>query len=291
MYWLKKNLPKIVVAPSFAVILWFVYGFIGWTFYISLTKSKLLPNYEFWGIHQYVRLWQMPRWHIAVENLFIFTTLFIILCIFIGVILSIFLDQKIRSEGVIKTIYLYPMALSFIVTGTAWKWILNPTMGIEKFAHQIGFENFQFDWLVTPGMSIYTIVIAGVWQSSGFIMAIFLAGLRSIDDEVIKAAKVDGASTFSIYIKIVLPMMRPVFMSAIVILVHLSIKSYDLVIALTAGGPGISSDMPAVFMTKMAFGRSEVGLASASAIMMFATVSAIIVPYLYSELRREQDAK
>ena len=291
MYWLKKNLPKIVVAPSFAVILWFVYGFIGWTFYISLTKSKLLPNYEFWGIHQYVRLWQMPRWHIAVENLFIFTSLFIILCIFIGVILSIFLDQKIRSEGVIKTIYLYPMALSFIVTGTAWKWILNPTMGIEKFAHQIGFENFQFDWLVTPGMSIYTVVIAGVWQSSGFIMAIFLAGLRSIDDEVIKAAKVDGASTFSIYTKIVLPMMRPVFMSAIVILVHLSIKSYDLVIALTAGGPGISSDMPAVFMTKMAFGRSEVGLASASAIMMFATVSAIIVPYLYSELRREQDAK
>ena len=291
MYWLKKNLPKIVVAPSFAVVLWFVYGFIGWTLYISFTKSKLLPNYEFWGIHQYVRLWQMPRWHIAVENLFIFKNLFIILCIFIGVILSIFLDQKIRSEGVIKTIYLYPMALSFIVTGTAWKWILNPTMGIEKFAHQIGFENFQFDWLVTPGMSIYTIVIAGVWQSSGFIMAIFLAGLRSIDDEVIKAAKVDGASTFSIYIKIVLPMMRPVFMSAIVILVHLSIKSYDLVIALTAGGPGISSDMPAVFMTKMAFGRSEVGLASASAIMMFATVSAIIVPYLYSELRREQDAK
>ena len=291
MYWLKKNLPKIVVAPSFAVVLWFVYGFIGWTFYISLTKSKLLPNYEFWGIHQYIRLWQMPRWHIAVENLFIFTSLFIILCIFIGVILSIFLDQKIRTEGVIKTIYLYPMALSFIVTGTAWKWILNPTMGIEKFAHQIGFENFQFDWLVTPGMSIYTIVIAGVWQSSGFIMAIFLAGLRSIDDEVIKAAKVDGASTFSIYTKIVLPMMRPVFMSAIVILVHLSIKSYDLVIALTAGGPGISSDMPAVFMTKMAFGRSEVGLASASAIMMFATVSAIIVPYLYSELRREQDAK
>ena len=162
MDWLKKNLPKIVVAPSFAVILWFVYGFIAWTFYVSLTKSKLLPNYEFWGIHQYVRLWQMPRWHIAVENLFIFTILFIVLCIFIGVILSIFLDQKIRSEGVIKTIYLYPMALSFIVTGTAWKWILNPTMGIEKFMNQIGFENFQFDWLVTPGMSIYTIVIAGV---------------------------------------------------------------------------------------------------------------------------------
>ena len=291
MDWLKKNLPKIVVAPSFAVLLWFIYGFIGWTFYISLTKSKMLPSYDFWGFHQYIRLWQMPRWHIAVENLFIFTTLFIILCIVIGVILSIFLDQKIRSEGVIKTIYLYPMALSFIVTGTAWRWILNPSLGIEKFAQDIGFETFTFDWLVTPGMSIYTIVIAGVWQSSGFIMAIFLAGLRSVDDEIIKAAKIDGAGIVSVYTKIILPMMRPVFMSALVILVHLAIKSYDLVIALTAGGPGISSDMPAVFMTQMAFHRSEIGLASASAIMMFLTVSAIVVPYLYSELKREDDRK
>jgi len=183
------------------------------------------------------------------------------------------------------------MALSFIVTGTAWKWILNPTLGIEKLAHDIGFANFNFDWLVTPEMSIYTIVIAGVWQSSGFIMAIFLAGLRSIDDEIIKAAKIDGADLIALYGKIILPMMRPVFMSAIVILVHLAIKSYDLVIALTAGGPGISSDMPAVFMTAMAFHRSEMGLASASAIMMFITVSAIVVPYLYSELRKEDAAK
>jgi glucose/mannose transport system permease protein len=291
MEWLKKNLPKIVLAPSFAALIWFVYGFIVWTIYISMTKSKILPVYKFWGVDQYFRLWSMPRWHIAVENLFIFTTFFIILCILIGITLAILLDQKIRAEGFLKTIYLYPMALSFIVTGTAWKWILNPTLGIEKFVHDIGFQNFNFDWLVTPGMSIYTIVIAGVWQSSGFIMAIFLAGLRSVDDEVVKAAKVDGAGPFSIYIKIILPMMRPVFMSAIVILVHLSIKSYDLVIALTAGGPGISSDMPAVFMSKMAFGRSEIGLASASAIMMFVTVSAIIVPYLYSELRRENHAR
>ena len=179
------------------------------------------------------------------------------------------------------------MALSFIVTGTAWKWILNPTMGIEKFVHQLGFESFQFDWLVTPGMSIYTIVIAGVWQSSGFIMAIFLAGLRSIDDEVIKAAKVDGASTLSIYIKIVLPMMRPVFFTSFVILVHISIKSYDLIVALTQGGPGISTTMPALFMTQAAFHKSQVGLSAASAMMMFMAVAAVIIPYLYSELRRE----
>ena len=287
MVWLKRNLPKIVISPSFALLVWFVYGFILWTLYISFTKSKILPNYNFWGIGQYFRLWSMDRWHVSVTNLFIYTSLFLILCILIGIILAILLDQKIRAEGFLRTIYLYPMALSFIVTGTAWKWILNPTLGIEKFFIDIGFENFTFDWLTTPGMSIYTIVIAGVWQSSGFIMAIFLAGLRSVDDEIIKAAKIDGAGVVSIYTKIILPMMRPVFMSAVVILVHLAIKSYDLVSALTAGGPGTSSDMPAVFMTQYAFHRSEIGLASSSAIMMFLTVTAIVIPYLYSELKRE----
>ena len=288
-YWLQKNLPKIVISPSFAVILWFVYGFVLWTFYISLTKSKMLPRYEFWGIDQHFRLWSNPRWFIAVENLLIFTVLFVVICILIGILLSILLDQKIRAEGFLRTIYLYPMALSFIVTGTAWKWMLNPSMGIEKLFTDWGFTDFTFDWLVNRDMSIYTIVIAAVWQSSGFVMALFLAGLRSIDDEIIKAAKIDGASLYSIYITIILPMMRPVFMSSIVILLHISIKSYDLVIALTAGGPGISSDMPAVFMTQMAFHRSEIGLASASAVMMFLTVLAVVVPYLYSELRR-QDA-
>ncbi len=288
-YWLQKNLPKIVIAPSFAVILWFVYGFVLWTFYISLTKSKMLPRYEFWGFEQHFRLWSSPRWFNAVENLLIFTVLFVAICLLIGIILSILLDQKIRAEGFLRTVYLYPMALSFIVTGTAWKWMLNPSMGIEKLFTDWGFTDFTFDWLVNRDMSIYTIVIAAVWQSSGFVMALFLAGLRSIDDEIVKAAKIDGASLYSIYITIMLPMMRPVFMSSIVILLHISIKSYDLVIALTAGGPGISSDMPAVFMTQMAFHRSEIGLASASAVMMFLTVLAIVVPYLYSELRR-QDA-
>ena len=288
-YWLQKNLPRIVISPSFAVILWFVYGFILWTFYVSFTKSKMLPRYDFWGIDQHFRLWSNPRWFTAVENLLIFTVLFVVICILIGILLSILLDQKIRAEGFLRTIYLYPMALSFIVTGTAWKWMLNPTMGIEKLVTDWGFTDFTFDWLVSREMSIYTIVIAAVWQSSGFVMALFLAGLRSIDDEIVKAAKIDGASLYSIYITIILPMMRPVFMSAIVILLHISIKSYDLVVALTAGGPGISSDMPAVFMTQMAFHRSEIGLASASAVMMFLTVLAIIVPYLYSELRR-QDA-
>jgi len=288
-YWLQKNLPKIVISPSFAVILWFVYGFVLWTFYISLAKSKMLPRYVFWCFDQHFRLWSNPRWFNAVENLLIFTVLFVVICLLIVIILSILLDQKIRAEGFLRTVYLYPMALSFIVTGTAWKWMLNTSMGIEKLFTDWGFTNFTFDWLVNREMSIYTIVIAAVWQSSRFIMALFLAGLRSVDDEIVKAAKIDGASLYSIYITIILPMMRPVFMSSIVILLHISIKSYDLVIALTAGGPGISSDMPAVFMTQMAFHRSEIGLASASAVIMFLTVLAIVVPYLSSELTR-QDA-
>ncbi len=289
--WLQRSLPRIVLGPSFAMLLWFVYGFVLWTFYISFTKSKMLPKYDWWGIGQHLRLWTNLRWHTAIENLFIFTVLFLVLCIVIGIVLAIFLDQRIRAEGALRTVYLYPMALSFIVTGTAWKWMLNPTLGLQKLVQDMGFVDFTFDWLVNRDMSIYTIVIAGVWQSSGFVMALFLAGLRSIDDEIIKAAKIDGAALPSIYVKIVLPMMRPVFMSAVVVLLHISIKTYDLVVALTAGGPGTSSDMPAVFMTQMAFHRSEFGLAAASAVVMFMTVAAIVIPYLYSELRRQDDGR
>jgi glucose/mannose transport system permease protein len=179
------------------------------------------------------------------------------------------------------------MALSFIVTGTAWKWILNPTLGIQKMFIDWGFENFTFDWLVNREMAIYTIVIAGVWQSAGFVMALFLAGLRSVEDEIVKAAKIDGAGLFTVYWRILLPMMRPVFFTSFVILVHISIKSYDLIVALTQGGPGISTTMPALFMTQAAFHKSQVGLSAASAMMMFMAVAAVIIPYLYSELRRE----
>ena len=154
IYWIQKNLPRIVISPSFAVILWFVYGFILWTIYISFTKSKMLPRYEFWGTKQYFRLWSNMRWYTAVENLLIFTVLFVVICILIGILLSIMLDQKIRAEGFLRTVYLYPMALSFIVTGTAWKWMLNPTMGIQKVFRDWGFTNFTFDWLVNREMSI-----------------------------------------------------------------------------------------------------------------------------------------
>ncbi|MFC3162080.1 carbohydrate ABC transporter permease [Ciceribacter thiooxidans] len=283
---LERWLPQIVVSPLFATSLLFVYGFIAWTVYISFTKSGVMPNYTFSGLSQYIRLWTTPRWLVALENLFIFTSLFIIGCMVIGLLLAILLDQRIRSEGVVRTVYLYPMALSFIVTGTAWKWILNPTLGIEKIIQGLGFENFNFDWLVDPKMAIYTVVIAGIWQSSGYVMALFLAGLRSVDDEIIKAAAIDGAGPVRTYGSIILPIVRPVFFSAFVILSHLAIKSFDLVMALTGGGPGYATDVPATFMYSFAFQRSELGTAAASAVMMLVTITAIYVPYLYSELRR-----
>lgn len=283
---LQRWMPFIVVSPLFALSLFFVYGFIAWTVYISFTNSGVMPNYTLEGIGQYVRLWSTPRWYVALQNLFIFTSLFIVGCMIIGLLLAVLLDQRIRAEGFIRTIYLYPMALSFIVTGTAWKWILNPTLGIESFVRGMGFPNFNFDWLVDPQMAIYTVVIAGVWQSSGYVMALFLAGLRSVDDEILKAAAIDGAGPLRTYSSIILPIIRPVFFSSLIILSHLAIKSFDLVMALTAGGPGYATDMPATFMYSFAFQRSELGTAAASAVMMLVTITAIIIPYLYSELRR-----
>ncbi len=286
---LERHLPKMVLAPSFAAILLFVYGFIAWTAWVSLTRSRLLPKYDLSGFIQYERLFAAPRWDTALGNLFVFGILFILISMILGLLLAILLDQKIRTEGVIRTVYLYPMALSFIVTGTAWKWISNPGLGVQATVQSWGFENFTFDWLVNPDKAIYTIVIAAVWQASGFVMALFLAGLRSVDQEIIKAAQIDGIPTWRIYTSIIIPSMTPIFLSAFVVLAHLAIKSFDLVIALTGGGPGYATDLPATYMYAMAFSRGDIGQAASSAMIMMIVVFAIVVPYLYSELRAKND--
>ena len=286
---LERQLPKIVIAPSFLAVIIFVYGFIVWTSWVSLTKSKLMPKYDIAGFHQYERLFDSPRWEVAFSNMFIFGFLFIFISMFLGLLLAILLDQRIRVEGVIRTIYLYPMSLSLIVTGTAWKWILNPGLGIESSVKSLGFKNFTFDWLVNPDYAIYTVVIAGVWQASGFVMALFLAGLRSVDEEIIKAAQVDGVPTIRIYSSIIIPSMTPIFLSAFIVLTHLAIKSFDLVISLTGGGPGYATDLPATYMYTMAFSRGNIGQAASSAMIMMIVVFAIVVPYLYSELREKNE--
>ncbi|MQY42739.1 ABC transporter permease subunit [Epibacterium sp. SM1969] len=289
MKYLERNLPKIMLAPSFLVILIFVYGFIAWTGWVSLTRSRLLPKYDIVGFIQYERLFDSARWDTAFSNLFLFGALFIGISMILGLMLAIFLDQNIRAEGAIRTIYLYPMALSMIVTGTAWKWILNPGLGLEAMVRSWGFENFSFNWLVNSDMAIYTVVIAAIWQSSGFVMALFLAGLRSVDGEIIKAAQIDGIPTWRIYTAIVIPSMAPIFLSAFIVLAHLAIKSFDLVIALTGGGPGFATDLPATYMFSMAFSRGDIGQAASSAMVMMGVVFAIVVPYLYSELRAKND--
>ncbi len=283
---LEAALPKLVVAPAFVLGFAFIYGLMLWNGVLSVTGSRMLPNYEqFVGLAQYERLFEMERWWLALKNLGIFSVLYVGGSMALGLLLAIFLDQKVRGEGALRTIYLYPMALSFIVTGTAWKWILNPGLGLEKLFHDLGWESFAFDWLVQSDMAIYCVVIAGIWQSAGFAMALFLAGLRGIDDSIIRAAQIDGATLPQIYRRIILPMLRPVVFSTVLVLAHLSIKSFDLVMALTAGGPGYATDVPATFMFVMSFTRGQIGLGAASATMMLATVAAIVVPYLYSELR------
>jgi glucose/mannose transport system permease protein len=283
--WLQRALPKIVLAPSFAIILVVVYGFILFTGVLSFTDSKILPSFNWVGWQNYVKLWGFRNWITALQNLAIFGSLYILLCSAIGLFLAILIDQKIRIEGFLRPIYLYPMALSFIVTGTAWKWFLDPGIGLEHTIRLWGWESFAFNWIKDGKMAIYCIVIAAIWQSSGFVMAMFLAGLRGIDNEIIKAAQIDGASNFNLYRRIVIPILRPAFLSVFVVLAHLAIKSYDLVIALTNGGPGRATEMPATFMYSYTFTRNEMGIGAASAVIMLMMIASVIVPYLYSELR------
>lgn len=283
--YLQELLPRLVLAPSFAAVIIFVYGFILFTGYLSFTDSKMLPSFGWVGLENYSKLWALPHWWRALSNLFIFGSLYIVICSVLGLGLAILLDQKIRAEGVLRPIYLYPMALSFIVTGTAWKWFLDPGIGLEHTMQQWGWESFSFTWIKDRNFAIYTVVIAAVWQSSGFVMAMFLAGLRGVDNEIIKAAQIDGASNVTIYRRIIIPLMRPVFLSAFVVLAHLAIKAYDLVIALTGGGPGQATELPATFMYSYTFTRNSMGIGAASATIMLIMIASIIVPYLYSELR------
>lgn len=283
---LRAWMPQIALLPSLILMTVTVYGFIGFSVLLSLTGSKMMPNFGKWvGFLQYERVWANPRWEVAVENFAIFATLYIGASLLVGLVLAILLDQRIRAEGVLRTVYLYPMALSFIVTGVAWQWILSPDLGLERAMHIWGWENFRFDWIKSDKMAIYCVVIAGVWQASGFVMATFLAALRGINPEIISAAKIDGAGGLSVYRFVVLPALRPAFLTAIVVQGHLAIKSYDLVVALTKGGPGYATELPSTFMYAFTFTRNEMAMGAASAVMMLALVSALIVPYLYSELR------
>jgi glucose/mannose transport system permease protein len=278
---------KIALIPTILVMLGCYYASVTWTVYISMTRSFVLPIYSFVGSAQYERLSATPRWQVSYSNMFLFGALDIIGTLGLGILLAVLLDRAVRFEGIFRTIMLYPLSVSFIVTGLTWQWVLSPTIGVQQFVRGLGWEGFVFDWITQPERAIYTLVFAGVWHQSGLIMAIMLAGLRGVDREIWRAARVEGIPTWRTYVSIVLPMLRPLIVTCLVLIAIAVVKSYDLVVAMTNGGPGFSSDLPGKFVVDFEFERANIGQASAAATVMLGSVLAIISPYLYFELARK----
>ena len=278
-------MPPLMLAPSVLLVALCVYGYIAYTVALSFTSSQMLPVYEFHGLGNYRVLLGLQNWWTSLSNLWIFASLYIVVSLAIGLGLAILVDQRIRAESLLRSVFLYPMALSFIVTGTAWKWMLDPGVGVQELVRQLGWSGFSFDWIAREDRAIYCVVIAAVWQSAGFVMAMFLAGLRGVDQEPVHAARLDGANTWQIHLHVILPQLGPVLASAFVVLATTAIRSYDLVIALTNGGPANSSWLPSVFMYQYTFTRSQMGVGSASSVLMLLAVGVFVLPYLARELR------
>jgi glucose/mannose transport system permease protein len=280
----KNMTAKIAAVPMILTALVVFVGCTAWTIYHSFTKSRLLPAPEKWvGLDNYDRLWSESRWLISIENLAIYGVCSLVLSLVIGFILAALLDRKIRFENTIRTIILYPFALSFVVTGLVWQWLLNPDLGIQNVIRELGWTSFAFDPLNNANIVIYGILIAGVWQGSGFVMVLMLAGLRGIDEDVWKASRVEGIPTWKTYIFIAIPMMRPVFVTALVIISAGIIKVYDLVVAQTSGGPGIASEVPAKYVIDKMFGSQNLGLGFAASTMMLLSVLVVLIPWAYLE--------
>lgn len=273
--------PVLVLAPSLAASFIYVFMFTAWTLYLSLSTSSLLPSYGFAGLENYVSLWSNRRWNIAYTNLFFFSGFYILGSMAVGLLLAILIDQRVRAEALWRTIFLYPLAVSFIVTGTVWSWLYNPVDGIQALVRSLGWSDFSFALTADRNYAIYAVIITGVWQSSGFAMALFLAGLRSVDPDLVKAAQIDGASTFRTYRKVVLPTIAPIFVAVAVIQIQFAIKTFDLVAALTRGGPGISTTFPAIYVYDLMFQRGQIGEGAAAAIMMLAALAVVLVPYSF----------
>ena len=253
-----------------------------WTLRLSTTSSRLLPVFDWVGFEQYERLFTNARFLVSLQNMVIFGGLFVPGCLVLGFLLAVFVDQRVRAEGAFRTIFLYPYALSFIVTGLAWQWFLNPQFGLQKVARDLGFHAFEFAWLADRDTAIYALVLAGIWQSAGLVMVILLAGLRGVDAELWKAARIDGIPAWRYYLSIALPLLGPMIVTATVLLAISVVKLYDLVVAMTRGGPGIATEVPAKFVMDHLFERSNVGLATAAAIVMLVTVMAVLAPWFYA---------
>ncbi|MCZ3374367.1 carbohydrate ABC transporter permease [Rhizobium sp. AG207R] len=278
--WREHIAPIAAMSPSLVTLGVFVYGFIAWTVLVSLSASKMVPDFTWVGFENYWKLWRFGPWRLAVGNFLVFSVLYVAIGLALGLFLAILIDQRIRAESLWRTIFLYPIALSFVVTGVVWRWIMNPTIGVERFVRDLGFANFEFAWISDERFVVYTLVIAGLWQVAGFVTVLFLSALRGVDGEIIKAASLDGARPWRIYLSIIVPSIWPVFLSAGAILVGMALKTFDLVVVMTQRGPGSSSEFPATFMYDMAFRRNQLGIGSASAVMILLAALIIALPAL-----------
>ncbi|RUT31064.1 sugar ABC transporter permease [Arsenicitalea aurantiaca] len=289
---LGELVPIIVLAPSLIASFIYVFVFSIWTLYIAMSNSSLLPSYGFVGLSNFESLWANRRWNIAYTNLFFFSGFYIVGSMLVGLLLAILIDQKVRGESVWRTIFLYPLAVSFIVTGTVWSWLYNPVDGIQALVRSFGWTDFSFALASDRNYAIWAIIITGIWQSSGFAMALFLAGLRSVDGDIIRAAQIDGASTFRTYRKVILPSIAPIFLAVAVVQIQFAIKTFDLVVALTRGGPGVSTTFPAIYVYDLMFQRGQIGEGAAAAIMMLAALAVVLVPYsLFLVWRRNKEVR
>lgn len=271
---------------SIPMILTAVVVFLGgtaWTVTYSFTGSRMLPKAKWVGLDQYERLWDTDRWIISVQNLAIYGFCSMVLTLVLGFCLAACLDRKIRFESAFRTIFLYPFALSFVVTGLVWQWILNPDFGLQNVVRGWGWDSFTFNPLNDPDTVIFGLLIAGLWQGTGLVMCIMLAGLRGIDEDIWKAARVDGIGTVKTYVVVIIPMMRPVFVTALVLIASGIIKLYDLVVAQTGGGPGLSSEVPAKYVIEYMFRAQNLGQGFAASTMMLCSVVVILIPWAYLE--------
>jgi glucose/mannose transport system permease protein len=286
-----RILPQLVIWPPLLISCTYVLAFSAWTVFVSFTRSTLLPEYSWAGWRNYTAMLASRNWHIAYTNLFIYSGCFVVLTMGIGLLLAVLIDQRIRGENIYRTIFLYPLAVSFVVTGTVWGWLLNPSLGVQKLMHDLGWTSFKFEWLIDRDMAIYTIVIAGVWQASGFAMALLLAGLRSVDSDLYKAAQIDGSGALRTYRRVIFPTIGPIFIAVMVMLLQFAIKTYDLVVALTAGGPGLASTLPTVVVYDFMFQRGELARGSAAAVMLLGSLAFVLVPYgIYRRWKRRSYA-
>ncbi|ASJ73419.1 carbohydrate ABC transporter permease [Granulosicoccus antarcticus] len=284
---IQDYLPQIVLVPTVVAMAMYVVVFSLWTLWLSVSTSTLLPDPSFGGFGEYVALWKSKRWTVAYQNLFIFGSLYVLGALFIGTLLAILIDQRVRFEAVWRTIFLYPLAISFIVTGTVWRWIFHPQTGVELALHDMGWLSAQFNWITDRDLALYVVVITGIWHASGFAMALILAGLRAVDGDTIKAAQIDGASMARTYRRVILPSIWPIFLAVAVVLLQFAIKTYDLVVALTQGGPGVSTTVPAIVVYDLMFQRGQIAQGSAAAVMILVALAVVLIPYaLYMSYRR-----